>query len=423
MRGHAPGSLEGGLAVAVADARRSQGADPLAQNLAPHVESIARETDPESGARVTQLTSAAFIHTHIYPEAPVFTPDARRFVYARFPSIDQPREYWVCDLASNLHGTHLLRRLTSPATEPAVHGPVVTPDGRWFVYISVPRGPAPALELRRLALDEPGAASEVVCAIEGFSRPYPLGTISPDGRCYATSALRFVELGQPPIAGILVADLEAGAFTCVHQGHDIFNAHLQFEPGAGRDLLVQHNRGGVLDEQGTIVRLVGDEGATFYLIDREGGDLRRLNIGKPHSRPVQGHQVWLGPTGRILSTLSRRPGDDPDEGDLVAIGPDDDRPREVARGRAFDHVAVSPDGRYFVCDVNPTAEIVVGSVASGKVRVLCESGSSLGRPQYTHPHPFFSPDLRHVLFNSDRTGLGQIYMATVSDGFLASLDD
>ncbi len=217
--------------------------------------------------------------------------------------------------------------------------------------------------------------------------------------------------------------MEAGDFACVHQGRDIFNAHLQFEPGAGRDLLIQHNRGGALDEQGTIVRLVGDEGATFYLIDRAGGNLRRLNIGKPHSRPVQGHQVWLGPTGRILSTLVRRPGDDPDEGDLVAIGPGDDRPREVARGRAFDHVAVSPDGRYFVCDVNPTAEIVVGAVATGRVRVLCASHSSLGRPQYTHPHPFFSPDLRQVLFNSDRTGLGQIYMATVPEGFLASLDE
>lgn len=402
--------------------RQLQDSTPLAQSIAPQVESIERETYAESGARVTQLTSAAFIHTHIYPEAPVFTPDARRFVYSRFQSSDQPREYWVCDLSPSRFGTHLLRPLTTPAAEPSVHGPVVTPDGRWFVYISVPQETEPLFELRRLALDEPGARSEVVCTIEGFRRPYPLGTISPDGRFYATSALDFAEPGKPPIAGILVADLEERTFTRVHQGPEIFNAHLQFDPGNGRDLLIQHNRGGLLDQQGTIVRLVGDEGATFYLIDRDGGNLRRLSIGKPYSRDVQGHQVWIGPTGRILSTLARRPGDDPEEGDLVSIGPDDERPREVARGWAYDHVAVSPDGRYFVCDVKPTAEIVVGAVATGKVRVLCESGSSLGRPQYTHPHPFFSPDLRYVLFNSDRTGLGQIYMATVPDGFLASLD-
>jgi oligogalacturonide lyase len=220
-----------------------------------------------------------------------------------------------------------------------------------------------------------------------------------------------------------VADLHAGHMACIHQGHDIFNAHPQFEPGEGRDLLIQHNRGGVLDGHGTMVEVVGGEGATFYVIDRSGDNLRQLNIGKPYSNPVQGHQVWLGTTGRILSTLVRRPGDDPDEPTLVSIGPGEERPRPVADGYYYDHVAVTPDGRYFVCDVLPSAEIVVGSIATGKVRVLCASGTSMGRPQYTHAHPFFSPDARHVLFNSDRTGLGQIYMATVPDGFLANLDE
>lgn len=395
---------------------------PRTQSLAPHVEAIRREVHPESEASITQLTSAAFLHTHIYPESPVFTPDSRYFVYSRFLSVDQPREYWVGDLV-----TLQLRRLTDPSTEPSVHGPVVTPDGRWFVYVSVPEevgdaGAEPVLEVRRLALDDRESRSEVVAVLEGFQRPYPLGTISPNGRYYATSALRLFGSGERPIAGILVADLESGEIRSVHEGDDIFNAHVQFEPGTGRDLLVQHNRGGILDERGTIVRLVGEEGATFYLIDRDGGNVRRLNIGRPYSRPVQGHQVWQGPTGRILSTLVRRPGDNPHEVDLVSIGVGDERPLEVARGWAFDHVAVTVDGRYFVCDVTPTATIVVGSVATGKVRVLCESGASLGRPQYTHSHPFFSPDARHVLFNADRNGLAHIYAATVPDGFLESLD-
>jgi hypothetical protein len=106
----------------------------------------------------------------------------------------------------------------------------------------------------------------------------------------------------------------------------------------------------------------------------------------------------------------------------VSIGPGDERPRDVARGWAFDHLAVTPDGRYFVSEVKPDARIVVGSVATGRVRVLCASGASLGRPQYTHTHPLFSPDAGRVLFNSDRTGLGQIHAATVPVGFLASLD-
>lgn len=394
---------------------------PRTQSIAAHQESIPRETHPESGARVMQLTSAAFIHTHIYPESPIFTPDSRCFVYQRFLSIDQPREYWLCDLP-----TQQLRPLTDPHREPEVHGPIVTPDGKWFVYVSVPEAADARglLEVRRLSLDEPERGSEVIGSIAGYTRPYPLGTVTPDGRYYATCALIPSMSEQPPLAGILVADLEARQITCIHQGADIFNAHPQFEPGRGHDLLIQHNRGGVLDRWGTIVRLVGEEeGATFYLIDREGANLRRLNIGKPYSRPVQGHQVWLGSTGRVLSTLSRRPGDDPHEGDLVSIGPGDARPTEVARGWAFDHIAVTTDGRYFVSDAKPRGEVVVGSIATGKVRVLCESGTSLlGRPQYVHTHPFFSPDRRHVLFNSDRSGLGQIYVSTVPEGFLESLD-
>jgi hypothetical protein len=400
--------------------RPSRRAAPLTQTLVRHQESIQRETHPDSGSEVTQLTSAALIHHHIYPEAPVFTPDGRRFVYSRFASLDQPRQYWICDL-----GTHELQPLTA-ASEWSVHGPVVTPDGRWLVYVGVPEpadgGPADVLEIRRLPLDQPGAPSEVVASLEGFRRPYPLGTISPDSRYYATCALRLSPSGRPPIAGILVAELARGEIGCVHEGRDIFNAHMQFEPGTGEDLLIQHNRGGVLDDEGTIVRLVGDEGATLYLIDRAGGNLRRLNIGRPYSRPIQGHQVWLGPTGRALSTLVRRPGDDPDEADLVSIGPGDEGARPVARGWAFDHLAVTPDGHYFVSEVKPDARIVVGSVATGRVRVLCASGASLGRPQYTHTHPFFSLDARYVLFNSDRTGLGQIYAATLPAGFLASLD-
>jgi hypothetical protein len=405
--------------------------------LAPHVESIRRETHPESGAVVTQLTSAAYVHTHIYPESPVFTPDSRCFVYSRFRSVDQPREYWICDLGAPGMGATQLRQLTMPEEEPSVHGPVVTPDGRWFVYAGVPEtpdgAPLPVIEVRRRRLDSPATASEVVCAIEGYRRPYPLGTISPDGRYYATCALRFpgtgnaqgtsvAGSGRAPTAVILVADLQERRIACIHEGDDIFNAHPQIDPGGGRDLLIQHNRGGVMDEQGTIVRLVGEQdGATFYLIDLAGRNLRRLNIGTPFSRPVQGHQVWLGPTGRVLSTLRRGPDDDLAEGDLVSIGPDDERPTEVARGWRFDHLAVTRDGRYFICDVPPHGEIVIGSVATGETRVLCVSGASFGRPQYTHAHPFFSPDARAAFFNSDRTGLGQIYMATIPDGFLASL--
>jgi oligogalacturonide lyase len=380
-------------------------------------ESIPRGRCEESGAHITQLTSSAFINHHIYPETPVFTSDSKRFVYSRFSSVDTAREYWLCNLEN-----HALQRLTSPAEEPSVHGAIVTPDGRGFIYASVPLEAGDneegVIQVRRLSIDEPGARSTLLATISGFHRPYPIGTLTSDGRYYATSALQFQAPGKRPLGSILVADLSNGRMKCIHQGEHIFNPHSQFEPGARGDLLIQHNRGGILDENGDIITLVGEEGATVYLIDREGGNLRRLNVGKPYSHPMTGHQVWLGESGRILASLVDL---DPAQTNLVTVGLGDERPRPVS-GNNFNHIAASPDGRYFLGDQWPTGEIIIGSVVTGKSRLFCHSGASCGRPQYTHAHPFFSPDMKHVLFNSDRTGIGHIYAASVPDGLLSSLD-
>ncbi|WP_370274486.1 TolB family protein [Pararhodobacter marinus] len=35
-------------------------------------------------------------------------------------------------------------------------------------------------------------------------------------------------------------------------------------------------------------------------------------------------------------------------------------------------------------------------------------------PQHTHPHPRFSPDGRHVVFTSDRSGVAQVYVMTLA---------
>ncbi len=47
-------------------------------------------------------------------------------------------------------------------------------------------------------------------------------------------------------------------------------------------------------------------------------------------------------------------------------------------------------------------------------RVLCEHRSSFN-VQTTHAHPRFSPDGRQVVFTSDRTGYGNVYLADVPD--------
>ena len=45
-----------------------------------------------------------------------------------------------------------------------------------------------------------------------------------------------------------------------------------------------------------------------------------------------------------------------------------------------------------------------------------------GGAQYNHLHPYITSDNKWVVFNSDRTGLAQVYIASIPDGFLANLD-
>jgi hypothetical protein len=88
----------------------------------------------------------------------------------------------------------------------------------------------------------------------------------------------------------------------------------------------------------------------------------------------------------------------------------------------FIHPSPSRDGRFFVAEVQQPARVIVaGSARTGKTRILCDTGAAR-LDMYGCPIPYFSPDCRWVIFNSDRTGTPQVYAATVPDGLLEDLD-
>lgn len=89
----------------------------------------------------------------------------------------------------------------------------------------------------------------------------------------------------------------------------------------------------------------------------------------------------------------------------------------------WNHIAASRCGKYFVADTHnePEIPLLLGSIATGQTRVLCAAQTSSGYPQYSHSHPYLTSDNRHVVFNSDRRGLPQVYAATVPEGCLKSL--
>ncbi|MEN8227726.1 MAG: hypothetical protein ABFS38_06185 [Bacteroidota bacterium] len=381
-----------------------------------HKEFTYWEPIEESGAEMSRLTVSPAIHFHIYPEAPIFTPDSRYFVYARQFTQDQPVSFWLCEV-----GTWSLYKLTD---ESPVHGAVISPDGDYFYYIWE-KSPDSSVLVRRHLWS--GEREEWIVA-DGVNNLYWLGTMTPDGRYYVSS---FID--EHHMAHIIRFDLVERNWKIICSRNDIINAHPQLEPGKGDDLLIQ--QGAVWDEKLQAYNYATDKGSTLFLIDINGENFRPLPIGKPHTPNIWGHQVWLGKSGKVLATLAgeryfegKRIGKrnydieiDGKKGNLITVSDKEDKPTVVAGGVFFNHIACSPDGRYYITD-DMEGGIWIGSVKTGKYRRLCKSGTIYSADGYSHPHAFFSPDLNYAFFNSTATGIPHIYAATIPEEFLKSLD-
>ncbi|MEQ1861924.1 MAG: hypothetical protein ABMA13_18550 [Chthoniobacteraceae bacterium] len=363
-------------------------------------ERIARGIDPLAGATVWQLTSGAMITHAIYGEQLYCSADGTRIALLRCYSTDYkdgPMELWVADL--NNESVTLLG--------PAAFFLVAGNGEQDSIYY-----------LRRNGSDAPTIVRVTLKTLEqtevfAFGKcPVPesrgLLAVSPDGR-YCMIIRR---LGERRF-GIERIDLKSGTWQLIHEKDDIFNAHLQFSP-AGGDVMVQQNRGGLLDEARNVVRSVGPEGATLYVIDQDGKNERALPIGKPHTPPVTGHECWLGKTGRVLLTTER--------GRIITAAPGDAEATLIADGRAYIHISASPDGRFFVADDIKTSRLYLGCIATKRVLPFCDTGASSGSPQYTHTHPYITPGNHRVIFNSDRTGICQAYAASIPKELLEMLE-
>lgn len=369
-----------------------------------------RGVDERTGVAIRQLTSGPLLSHNIYGEQLHTSADGSRIALVRCASPDiywDPLEVWVCDLNTWQTARAGLANRWCFASNPYC-------DTVYFPGVSAGSNRS---ETHLMRLDLLSLECEPVFAFGACPVPLHSGAISRDWRYFVS----YQYLGGNRF-GIYRVDLERGTWEMIHEQQDIVNPHLQFETAQSHDILVQHNRGCVLDADGEVQRLVGDEGATLYVIDRDGKNYRPLPVGKPYTAPVMGHECWIGDSGRILFSTC----DPPPEGNLHTITPGDARSAVLARGHLYNHVSASADGHYFVADAWPTAgeddgELYVGTIADGHTRLLCHPHTSNGHPQYSHAHPYITPNNRHVIFNSDRTGLAQVYAAVLPDGFLDSL--
>ena len=362
-----------------------------------------RHCDAETGVRIIRMTCLPWVSNHIYPEAPAHTPDGRRFVFRRSNPFTGEGHYWVGDLQSLR-----IRRITD---EPGAAAPLVAPDGSAYIY-SVGRQiwrMDPDTFERQLWWDVP----EEVGAIGAAS------TISHCGTRVAGSWS-----GPPDRFGAAVLDLKAQKAWVAFEHPDCRNAHTQYCRGPHYKIMVQVNDGIESDAHGNVIRLIGDDGASLHVANDDGSDPVKLNVGSQPLQRVQGHQCWLGPEVRAITTTHRRDAvDQPWRQDqIIAIAPGDPEGQVVGEGEMFCHMHTTKDGRFWISDSNQTARIFIGSVRTGRYKVIVNSGSSFGANQGVHPHPFFLGDDRSIGWNSDVTGIPHIYVAPIPDGFCDDLE-
>jgi hypothetical protein len=376
-------------------------------------ESIELREENPSGAIVRQLTSAPAITHDLYHEQPPCSADGNRLALFRtaFGDPAAPGDLMVYDIEG--------KRITCLARDvygigSGIHA-LATSAWSGHIYALQQHGNHRVL----LHLDLNEMTCEELFDWADFPGDGP-ATISPDRR-WALAAGR-LDLDN---FGVFRIDLQSGRGDWIHVSPHLVNPHLQYRLHGETRILVQENRGCRADEAGNILCLYDERGVGLYSIDCDGNDRRDFPVGPPWTPGTTGHECWIGDSDRVLVTLVA-PYDDGERcGNIVEARAGWEKPRVVFDSpRIWNHIAASRCGKYFVADTHEEENIpiIIGSIATGKTRVLCAAQTSAGYPQYTHSHPYLTSDNRFVVFNSDRTGLAQVYCASVPDGFLASLD-
>ena len=396
------------------------------------------DTSPR-GLEVFQLTAEPDVPScHIYVDAQVFTPDSRRFVlhrsaHAHGSDPQDPRHrYLVCDIEN---GCELI-----PVTdELGTTGPAISPDGQFLYYFVNETAPGRGrLTLKRVRLD--GSDHGVMMVVEDsawrtglfLSRPYPLSTISSDGKHIIISGFLGDGKTQNAAWGFLCVDIEKADAWIVSLGPDWCDLHPQysrsFEPAASRDVLVQHNHGAVQDATGNVLQSVGGLGLDIHVVRDDGTALRDMPWGRDGNEFCQGHQCWIGRTERAITSTGTK---EPDENQLiegraaphaghVGIRTPEGWRNELSRTfpqPRFCHFATDIAGKRLITDssiLDAGGCIYTADLPDREGEPLANWAFLLNArcswKKGAHIHPFLSPDGSTGFFNSDESGILQAYM-------------
>jgi len=359
--------------------------------------------DEQTGARITQWTSAPAMHHHCYFTNSTVTHDSTRGVFVSY------RTGYPNLLTMHLQSGELQQVTNRVDINPFSPAPSRTQP---WVYFS-------ARQSVWAANVDTGKERELA-KIDGASF----------GNCSLNMSSSLLAIGAryADRCELIIIDTQTGQSEVASRGEEI--GHIQFSP-RNDDLLMY---------SGSVTQRI-------WLHDRRTGKDTWLYKQKQDEWIV--HESW-------------RFGD-ADENDEVifphwpfalhAIRPDGTGLRTIAKINAW-HACSSPDGSKIVCDTNhPDRGLLLIDAATGAHRTLCHPGAtqrgtqwqydkpaagagidtsiirsnkpkedpaptpedeaSVYGPQWSHPHPTFTPDGQTVIYTSDRNGWSHVYSAKI----------
>ncbi len=329
--------------------------------------------DPESGASVVQLTSSPVTSENLYFEETPFTPDSSTVVFrsARFAARKPPWDLFRADV----DGDNLVQLTDRDGLTDAV----LSSDGDCVFFTT-------RHEICRVELDDRGEQT-----IARFDDARMVNQITVCGG-YVFAQVR----ESADRARIVRCSPDGDDLVTVRTGKRF--GHVTGSPTGNWVSWVDVTESSAINHQ------------SWYAMRPDGSECRRWPV------PNWSHTAWAGVTDRMQGTLL------PPGRAIGWVAPGEAEASVIAEGPYFWHSSTSRDAEWLVADTNwPNVGLQLVHVPSGRFRTLCLDRSSCGHPERTHPHPVMSPDGRRVLYNSDRTGISQVYLVTVPDDLRAEL--
>ena len=345
------------------------------------------ETDDATGVEVFELSDPKRIADNVYGEQPYSSSDGTRIAVRYFGDEGKGTELAIIDLESGEEQTVLPDMAPFPAFN------------AWsdWLYYHVPTSDGSLLKRTHFHT----LKQEDVLPLPGDLGRYSYGTVSPDGRWYAVSVYR-----EGGVSAVILFDIETGSHRAIAQPTDEFLfKHEQFSLDGRNRVLIQAN------EMPNVKRV------QLGWMETDGEGVTWMAADRPHTPRPTGHECWIGRGDGVLFSTAL---DEGDATNLWVAHVGEKSPRRCTTGSpSYGHVSASACGTYWIADTGAEegVPIYAGSFETDGRRIIVRSRTVMGREQWTHAHPYLTPDKQWLVYNSTWRGTPQVYGARIPEGF------